>query len=272
LDNLILPRLGKIRLSQIGIETVSAWRSDLIIEGLAPTTTRNAYVLLRQVLEAAVDAQRIASNPCRVKGAAQVPVTNRQPPTIKQAKALMDAMPDELRALVLLAGFVGLRLGECQALRRRHVDMAARTLRVELAVTEVDGGLEEGPPKTSAAVRWVDLPNAVLAELELHLDRFTQPGPDGLMFSGATGRHLRRRRIYAAWARARAEVGLPDVRIHDLRHLAGRLGTLTGATTREQMQRLGHASPVAALRYQHVVEGRGRAVADGIDRMLGGVD
>lgn len=106
----------------------------------------------------------------------------------------------------------------------------------------------------------------MLAELEVHLERFTQPGHDGLLFAGATGRHLRRRSIYQAWTRARAEVGLPAVRIHDLRHLAGTLRTLSGATTREQMHRLGHANPVAALRYQHIVEGGAAAVANGIDQ------
>ena len=67
---------------------------------------------------------------------------------------------------------------------------------------------------------------------------------------------------------ARIAVGLPHLHLHDLRHLAGTLGTLSGATTREQQQRLGHASPAAALCYQHVVDGRGRAVAEGIDRLL----
>lgn len=36
-----------------------------------------------------------------------------------------------------------------------------------------------------------------------------------------------------------------------LRHLAGTLAASTGAGTKELMHRLGHASPQAALRYQH---------------------
>lgn len=83
LDNLIRPRLGRIHLSQIASETVSSWRSDMLVEGLAAAAVRNAYVLLRQILEATVDPQRIASNPCRVRGAAQVPDSSRMPPTLK---------------------------------------------------------------------------------------------------------------------------------------------------------------------------------------------
>ena len=44
----------------------------------------------------------------------------------------------------------------------------------------------------------------------------------------------------------------------------------TGATTEELMSRLGHASPAAALRYQHVVSGRDAAIADAIDDVVRG--
>jgi hypothetical protein len=65
---------------------------------------------------------------------------------------------------------------------------------------------------------------------------------------------------------ARAEVGLPDVRIHDLRHLAGTLGTLSGRPRGSRWHAWG--TRAAALRYQHLVEGRGRTIAEGIDRLM----
>ena len=46
------------------------------------------------------------------------------------------------------------------------------------------------------------------------------------------------------------------------------LAAATGASTKELMHRLGHASPRAALRYQHATEKRDEAIADGIDRIL----
>jgi hypothetical protein len=41
-----------------------------------------------------------------------------------------------------------------------------------------------------------------------------------------------------------------------------------GANTRELMQRIGHASPAAALRYQQVMDGRDAAVASALDDMI----
>lgn len=70
------------------------------------------------------------------------------------------------------------------------------------------------------------------------------------------------------WMRARRALGLEGVRLHDLRHVAGTMAAATGASTKELMHRLGHASPRAALRYQHATAKRDEAIADGIDRML----
>lgn len=46
------------------------------------------------------------------------------------------------------------------------------------------------------------------------------------------------------------------------------MAAATGASTKELMHRLGHASPRAALRYQHATAKRDEAIADGIDRIL----
>ena len=46
------------------------------------------------------------------------------------------------------------------------------------------------------------------------------------------------------------------------------MAAATGASTKELMHRLGHASPRAALRYQHATAKRDEEIADGIDRIL----
>jgi integrase len=46
-----------------------------------------------------------------------------------------------------------------------------------------------------------------------------------------------------------------------LRHTGATLAAATGASTRELMARLGHASADAALRYQHATADRDQAIA-----------
>jgi hypothetical protein len=50
-------------------------------------------------------------------------------------------------------------------------------------------------------------------------------------------------------------------RFHDLRHTGQTLAASTGATVKDLMRRLGHASPAASNRYLHAVEGRDAEIA-----------
>jgi hypothetical protein len=52
--------------------------------------------------------------------------------------------------------------------------------------------------------------------------------------------------------------------LHDLRHSGLTWAAATGASVAELMRRGGHASPAAALRYQHATEDRDRALADAL--------
>jgi integrase len=53
--------------------------------------------------------------------------------------------------------------------------------------------------------------------------------------------------------------------VHDLRHTAATLAAAAGATTKELMERMGHTSPVVALRYQHVMADRQAQLASALD-------
>jgi len=93
------------------------------------------------------------------------------------------------------------------------------------------------------------------------------------VFPAADGGYQRRsnfrRRI---WLPATKQAGVPGLRFHDLRHTAATLAAATGATTRELMERIGHSSPAAALRYQHVMKDRDKAIAAALDRLAQAAD
>jgi integrase len=73
------------------------------------------------------------------------------------------------------------------------------------------------------------------------------------------------------WKRAKAAAGerVPaDLHFHDLRHTGNHFAAASGASTRELMGRMGHASMRAALIYQHRTVERDRMIADALDAML----
>jgi Phage integrase family len=154
---------------------------------------------------------------------------------------LADAMPAHLRAMVLLAGFCGLRLGE----------------------------LILGPPKSEAGRRTIALPPFLISELAAHMASYSSRDSDGRVIPGERGGPLRRHVVQKHWARARATVDVPaGFRFHDLRHTANTLTAATGASTRDLMHRMGHASPQAALRYQHATRERDTEIAKSLGTLV----
>ena len=72
------------------------------------------------------------------------------------------------------------------------------------------------------------------------------------------------RRAVAAAGNA---VGIENLRPHELRHTAATLAAQTGATTKELMSRIGHATADAALLYQHASAERDAEIARKLDEM-----
>ena len=117
-------------------------------------------------------------------------------------------------------------------------------------------------------MRTVAIPPHVLRDIAEHLDRFTGSGPDAWLFPDADGGPLRPHRLTWPWRRARAAIGRPDLHLHDLRHTSNTWAAATGASTKELMRRYGHASPAAALRYQHATEDRDQVIADAMTELI----
>jgi integrase len=259
----ILPGLGETRLSSITPTRVREWNAALLLEQqLGPPTAAKCYRLLHGILATAVEDELITRNPCVLRGLATSRAAERPTASIEQVYELAEAITPSLRMMVLLATFTGLRLGELRALRRCNLDLDHRTLRVVEQLQELSSGqLVVGPPKTAAGVRTVSIPEALIEDLRTHLVRFGGDGADGLVFCGTRHQPLHRKTFYRHWRLAVKAVSLEGFRFHDLRHTGNTLAAATGASTRELMSRMGHASPRAALIYQHSTPEREARIA-----------
>ena len=267
LRRFLLPSFGSVPLGRLDTMTVRAWLADLHREAeVTPTTIAKAYRLLRRILNVAVEAGYLPRNPCTVKGAGIERAAEMRHASIPQLHELADAVPARYRALILLAGYGGLRWAELVGLRRHHVDLAGARVQVVEQAAEIAGKIIVSPPKTEAGRRVVTLPRIVVEALAEHLEEYAEPGPDGLVFTTPKGAYLLRSPFNRfVWRPAVQQVGPDGLRVHDLRHTAATLAAAAGATTKELMERMGHASPTVALRYQHVMADRQAALALALD-------
>lgn len=244
----ILPALGEVRVARLTPATVREWFAAM--DPSKPTQRRHAYALLSGICRTAVEDEVLDATPCRVKRAT---VVQRQHTTTlpdgEQLAALVAAMPERLRAMVVLAAWCGLRYGELTELRRG--DVRGGSLHVERAVVRVDGGFLIGSPKSEAGRRTVAVPPRLQPILDEHLDRFVGPASDALLFPARHGGHLAPSALYGHFYPAREAAGLLTLRWHDLRHHAATRLARAGATTAEIMDALGHSTHGVAMRYQH---------------------
>ena len=262
----IVPRFGKAAVGRITAVEVQAWLAGLHATKLSPNTVAKAYRVLSGVMDAAVDARLIARSPCTIKGAGTERHDEIQIATPEQVAAVAAAVGPRWEALVFTAAYGGLRWGELAGLRRSDVDLTAGTISVTRKLSEVNGQLSFSRPKSAAGRRTIGVPSFVARALAVHIDLYALPG-DGLVFPSSDGEPLRRsnfrRRV---WEPATAEVGMSGFRFHDLRHTAATLAAASGTSLKALMARIGHASAVAALRYQHVIDGQDADIVRYLER------
>lgn len=263
----ILPTLGREQVRHLNPDGIRRWWSKL--DNTAASA--KAYRVLHAICSTAVEDGILRRNPCTVSGGGVERSTERPLVEPDQIVQLIAATPERGRALVMLAVWCTLRRGEILGLERRHVDLLHGELLIEQQVQwETGKGRVIRPPKTDAGERRVQMPSIVAEALEQHLAAYVDPEPSAPVAVGARGRPLSPSGLGKWWDTARSTCGMEAVHLHDLRHAAGTMAAWSGATTRELMGLMGHASPAAALRYQHVAKSRSRDIADALDAIARG--
>ncbi|HTT91629.1 MAG TPA: site-specific integrase [Acidimicrobiales bacterium] len=192
------------------------------------------------------------------------------PLSVSDVEALVAAVPERYRSLIVFAAGMGLRQGECFGLTVDRVDFLRRQVRVHRQLVRVLGGVPEfGPPKSRAGFRSVPMPQVVCTALAEHLARYGT-GPCGVVFTNSIGNPLWRNAVNEMWHRAGARCGLPPwATFHDLRHFYASLLIARDCSVKSVQRRLGHQSAVETLdTYGHLWPDSDDETRDAVDRVL----
>ena len=250
---------------EITADTVAMWYIKK--HDKAPVITAKAYRLLRAIYADLARADVIMQSPCRIPRAGNEPRREQiliEPPVID---ILVEALPDRLRIVPVLASWGALRLGEIRGLQRGDINIDAGTITIQRTITTGCAGTHYiGAPKSAAGWRIVTLPPRAVEALRLHLETYVPQQPDAWVVSSGD-EALTRDTWQRAWNAARKKAKKPEIRLHDLRHAGLTWAARTGATTAELMRRAGHSSWNAALRYQHANAERDQEIARGLGEM-----
>jgi integrase len=262
----VYPTFGDRPIGSIRTSEVQAW-----VRGLAgvlePSTVELVYRYLVAIFRAAVADKIIPESPAVAIKLPRAEPRRVEPLETAVVQALIEAVPDRYRALVVLAAGTGLRQGEAFGITRDRVDFLRRQLKVDRQLVLLPGaGPTFGPPKTDTSYRTVPLPAVVLDSLAAHVARY-DVGDHDLLFTNDAGEPIRRTRFSDVWRPAAKAAGAPaGTGFHALRHYYASLLIRHGESVTTVQARLGHKTAAETLNtYSHLwpdSEDRTRAAVD----------
>jgi integrase len=233
---------------------VREWIAALIDDGPGASRIRGAHAVLSMVLDSPVDTTRLATNHAAgVRGLPRRPEIEMHFLTEVQVEHLATAIDPRHSTLVRLGAYTGLRPGEILGLKVKRLNLVRGTARVAEALTEVNGKLTWGTPKTHER-RTVRLPRFLCEEVGAYLAG-RPSDPEDLVITAPRGGPIREHKLMERYFKpAAVRLGLPAaLRMHDLRHTAASLLIREGASIKALQKQLGHKDAVQTLnRYGHL--------------------
>ena len=244
LKNHIVPKLGSLLMGQAKPPDIAVFLEQMKSEGYALGTCNRALVMLRYGFELAIKwkVEGVDSNP--LKEVKNLVFDNKieRYLTPDQTQALLvsirESENEELEFIVLFLIYTGARKREVLEAKWQDIDWVRKSWRI---------------PKTkSGKIRHVPLSNGamkVLDKLQLKMVSGQIKAPS-IFANPRTG--VPYVSFYYSWNNARVRAGMPEFRIHDLRHSFASCLVNAGRSLYEVQELLGHADIKTTSRYAHL--------------------
>ena len=248
LKGCLLPAFGPLPLDRITSAAVHRWFDEY--SRTAPGGANCVLSVLRNILNQAVDAGHIKSNPAQAVRRNPRPRLTRflSREEVRHLHLVLDRRVDARPAwagqadIIRLLLLTGCRRGEIVNLRWQ--DFEGDTLKI------ADG-------KTGPRTVYLSAPaRAILERQPREGSEYVFPSPFDPGRPLWPGLPL--------WRKVRKEAGIEDVRIHDLRHTVASHAVLQGIPLPAVSRLLGHKRPGMTLRYAHVGDRETEAAAERI--------
>ena len=288
--------------------------------GYSSSSIRKTHNILSSILHMAVNWEVIESNPCSKVRVPSGPSTSESirfftPDEVNRFLAFMDQpysievsghsrtddtgkkykvgaytiqreVPNQIRVLLRLAVYSGLRKGEILALQWPDIDFDHNTISVTKAVSRVKGSIIIKPPKTKGSVRKITIPHFLIEELarlrqsqeQMRIDLENPDwNSDGYLFTQESGAVMNYSTPYEALQDIirrynkdkPPEEQLPKIPFHGLRHTNATLLIAGQQDIKTVSARLGHAQSSTTLDiYAHALADREAEAANALEEVL----
>ena len=260
LEHYVLPDLGAARLGDLTADDFQALVDRLVGAGLSGSKVRNVLVPCQALYRR--HRRQVLADPTDGLDLPEPGGRRERVASPGEAAVLLDALPEDERALWATAFYAGLRRGELRGLRAS--DVGEDSINVERGWDDYAGPVD---PKSRAGMRRVPVPETLRAILAEHVERTGRSGDD-LVF-GRTARApftptFVQDKADEAWSK------LDRVTLHECRHSYSTYLDAAGISETRADRYMGHSNPSVANRYRHQLEGQLAEDADRLEAYLAG--
>ena len=265
-DGKLKPFFGEMRICDIDPAMVMRWQNELLAyrdekgRPYSPTYVNKIHSQLSAVMNYAVKFYGLPSNPCRAAGS--IGKSNADEMNIwtkEQFDRFLEHEGKRMYRLIYSTLFYsGIREAELLALT--PADVYDDLLDINKNYAKVDGREYFLTPKTARSARKVTIPESLYKELRDYI-RDCAIGDEERIFDRT--KHA----VLNEFHRATKRAGLPQIRIHDLRHSHVALLIHLGFSIEEISDRLGHESATITWKtYAHLYPGKDVALAKRLEK------
>ena len=281
----IKPALGAVKLETLNTHMIQKFYNSLSKErngkpGLSPKSIKIVHGVLHKALQQAVSIGYIKFNPSdactipRVERKEIKPLDNEA--IIKFLKAIQGHRFEDVYLTLL---FTGMRRGEVCGLTWDHVNLEKGTILINRQLQNIPGqpGAFRLVSTKSSKGRTISVAASVVEILKKHRAKQAEArllaGPiwkdENFVFTDDVGSHLSPNTLYHNYKRLVASIGMPDVRLHDLRHSYAVAALRAGDDIKTVQGNLGHHTASFTLdTYGHVTEEMKQASADRMNSFI----
>lgn len=171
--NHITPHLGEMPLNAIRTPQLRAWLKTLSTY-LGDGTASEAWGYLSNILQSAVEDERIPKNYCRAQSTVRPPSRPESVPRAWNRGRVLTvraALPERYQAMVDVGVGAGLRQGEVFGLAVEDIDMTGGFIHIRRQLKKIGSKVVYALPKTGK-VRAVPAPPYLLKALAAHQSKF----------------------------------------------------------------------------------------------------
>jgi integrase len=242
----LLAYFGGKRADSIALADVERFKHELGERVSIATVNRN-LTLLRAIFNRAIRHARVDASPMRTMKLDKENNWRRRVLSAEEEPRLIEALPERLWPLVLVAIHTGMRLGELLALTWRDVDLASGTITIREAKSG-EGRIAWMSPVAAATLR--TLRRKQIQDGAVVADVGQMRG--GYVFQEARGSS--RTCLWRYWQPALRKAGIENLHFHDLRHTFASRLVARGIDIYRVKTLMGHKTLRMTERYAHVAD------------------